>query len=106
VRKPDEKKSFYEITDKGRDYLENPPEEIEGGELERSTEEKQRGYDRMTEDITEKTRPETVPSQSDLFKSIGERLRIGVGTGGERKGRERGRARERKEGKETDEGRE
>ena len=65
-----------------------------------------RNKEDMTEDITEKTRPETVPSQSDLFKSIGERLRIGVGTGGERKGRERGRARERKEGKETDEGRE
>jgi len=38
VQKPDKKKAFYEITEKGRDYLENPPEEIEGRELERSTE--------------------------------------------------------------------
>ena len=58
VQEPDGKKSFYEITDKGRDYLENPPEEIEGEELERtternhreepqrgSTERKHRGYD-------------------------------------------------------------
>jgi len=44
VQKPDKKKSFYEITDKGRDYLENPPEEIEAEELERTTEEKHRGY--------------------------------------------------------------
>jgi len=36
VRKPDEKKPFYEISDKGRDYVENPPEEIEGEELELS----------------------------------------------------------------------
>jgi len=44
VRKLAEKKPFYEITDKGMDYLENPPEEIEAEELERSTEEKHRGY--------------------------------------------------------------
>jgi hypothetical protein len=31
------KKSLCEITDKGRQYLENPPEEIEREELERST---------------------------------------------------------------------
>ena len=49
MRKPDEKKSFYEITDKGRDYLENPPEEIEAEELEKATRKttgrKHRGYD-------------------------------------------------------------
>jgi len=59
-----------------------------------------RNKEDMTEDITEKTRPETVPSQSDLFKSIGERLRIGVGTGGERKGREGERESQRKERRE------
>ena len=36
VRKPDEKKPFYEISDKARDYLENPREEIEGEELKQS----------------------------------------------------------------------
>ena len=38
MRKLAEKKSFYEITEKGRGYLENPPEEVEAEELERSTE--------------------------------------------------------------------
>jgi len=42
VQEPDGKKSFYEITDKDRDYLENPPEEIEGEELERTTQVKHR----------------------------------------------------------------
>jgi DNA-binding PadR family transcriptional regulator len=37
VQKPDRKKSFYEITDKGRQYLANPPEEVESEELERTT---------------------------------------------------------------------
>ena len=43
----------------------------------------------MTKDITGETRPEIVTSQSDLFSSIGERLSIAVGRGGEIKGRER-----------------
>jgi DNA-binding PadR family transcriptional regulator len=49
VQKPDRKKSFYEITDKGRGYLENPPEEVEGEELERTTEKNHRGYDRRND---------------------------------------------------------
>jgi hypothetical protein len=32
----------------------------------------------MTKEITEESRPEIVPSQSDLFRSIGERLSIAV----------------------------
>ena len=44
VWKPDEKKPFYEISDRGRDYLENPREEIEGEELEQSAEAKCRQY--------------------------------------------------------------
>ena len=32
MRKPDEKKPFYEISDKGRDYLANPPGQIEAEE--------------------------------------------------------------------------
>jgi len=44
VRKPDEKKPFYEISDKGRDYLANPPGQIEAGELEQSAEAKRRQY--------------------------------------------------------------
>ena len=38
--KPDEKKPFYEISDKGRAYLENPREEIESEELKQSAEAK------------------------------------------------------------------
>jgi predicted transcriptional regulator len=45
VQKPDKKKTFYEITEKGRQYLANPPEEIETEELERTTEWNHRGYD-------------------------------------------------------------
>ena len=37
---PDRKKSFYEMTDKGRQYLANPPEEVESEELEGTTQEK------------------------------------------------------------------
>jgi len=37
VERPDKKKSFYLINEKGRGYMEDPPEEIEEGELERST---------------------------------------------------------------------
>ena len=44
MRKTDEKKPFYEISDRGRDYLENPPEEIEGEELEQSAGAKCRRY--------------------------------------------------------------
>ena len=57
VQKTDKKKSFYEITDKGRQYLGNPPEEIESEELERTTEEKhvREAQKRTTEDITEDT---------------------------------------------------
>jgi len=40
AEKPDRKKSLYLITDKGRETLENPPEEVEGEELEKTTEEK------------------------------------------------------------------
>ena len=36
VDKPDKKKSFYEITENGQAYMENPPEEVEGEELEQS----------------------------------------------------------------------
>jgi len=50
----------------------------------------------MTEDMTEKTHPETVPSQSDLLRSISERLSIAVGTGGQRKGREGEKGKEKK----------
>lgn len=38
MRKPDEKKPFHEINDKDRDYLENPPEEIEAEEPRVTTE--------------------------------------------------------------------
>jgi predicted transcriptional regulator len=86
VQKPDKKKPFYEITDKGRDYYENPPEEIEGEELERTTEEKHRreAQTRTTEDMTEEVTEEVteaIPSQADLFRSIGERLGVGKGKG-------------------------
>jgi len=39
-----EKKPFYEISDKGRDYLESPREEIEGEEHKQSAEVKRRQY--------------------------------------------------------------
>jgi len=42
VRQPDEKNSFYETTKKEQGYLENPPEEVEGEEQERSPEAKSR----------------------------------------------------------------
>ena len=66
--------------------MKNPPEEIEGRELERSTEEKHREEARkrntgdMTEDITEET-TENIPSQADLFRPIGEKLGVGRGKG-------------------------
>jgi len=40
VQKTDKKKSFYEITGEGRQYVANSREEIESEELERTTEEK------------------------------------------------------------------
>jgi len=38
VRKPDEKKPFYEITEKGRGYLANPPGQVEDEEPKVTTE--------------------------------------------------------------------
>jgi len=54
VQKPDKKKSFYEITDKGREYLENPPEEIEGEELGNTTREYHEG--RLQKKLRERLR--------------------------------------------------
>jgi len=78
VRKPDEKKPFYEITEKGRDYVENPPEEIEGEELELSAGNIARNSAEGTKDI--------VPTQADIFRDIGERLRVGIGRRGKQEG--------------------
>lgn len=61
--------------------MENPPEEVESEELERTTERKhrvepQRGTtEDMTEETTGETHPETVPSQSDLLLVVP--LRVG-----------------------------
>ena len=44
MRKPDEKKPSHEVSDEGRDYLENPREEIEGEEPKVTTESNYRRY--------------------------------------------------------------
>lgn len=94
VQKPDKKKAFYEITDKGRQYLENPPEEAEDKELKESTQGKytRRAHKGTTEDTTEDTTKDTtedtteettgtVPSQSDLLRKEGELLGVGMKKG-------------------------
>ncbi|GAJ02109.1 unnamed protein product, partial [marine sediment metagenome] len=83
VKKPDKKKSFYEITDKGREYLANPPEETEEEKPEGTTGERHgRAAQRIsTEDITEEITEATVPSQADLFRAEGQRLGVGTRKG-------------------------
>jgi len=69
----DKEQNLWAVTDTGRDYLEehNQPTVPQTPS---------RGFITGT---AQKPQPEvTVPSQSDLFKSIGERLRVGVGRGG------------------------
>jgi len=53
VRKPGEKKPFYEITEKGRGYLANPPGQVEAEEPKVTTGD-------ITRDITGET-TETIP---------------------------------------------
>lgn len=74
MRKTDEKKPFYEISDRGRDYLENPREEIEDEELEQSAGNIARNGAEGTKDI--------ILTQADLFRDIGDRLRVGIGRSG------------------------
>ena len=72
AQKPDDKKSLRLITDKGRKYIENPPVLSE------------RPLEPTLEPTTQADLAEevlTVPSQSDLFKSIGERLGVGTKKG-------------------------
>lgn len=89
----------YLINDKGTAYLENPPEYDKTTSAppterkDRSREQKQKIADRlegatdeMTPERTAITHDVAVPSQADLFRGIGERLRIGVGRGGKQEG--------------------
>ena len=78
MRKPDEKKPFYEISDKGRDYLENPREEIEGEEHKQSASNIARNGAEGTKDI--------VLTQANIFNDIGDRLRVGIGKSGKQEG--------------------
>ncbi|MBA7664531.1 hypothetical protein ES703_72592 [subsurface metagenome] len=77
AQKPDEKKSLWLITDKGKKYIENPPVLPAGPSGRPSTEPSAQS---SAEELPEET-VETVPSQSDLFRSIGERLGIGTKKG-------------------------
>jgi len=78
AQKPDKKKNLYLITDEGRQTLENPPDNWL--------------YKPSRETPPQETPPgsppqeTTVPSQSDLFRDIGERLRIGIGRSGKQEG--------------------
>jgi len=59
--------------------VEEPPKEPPKGARKGPREDSRKGT--PSEEPPEED-TETVPSQSDLFKSIGERLRVGVGGGG------------------------
>ena len=65
TQKPDKKQSLYLITDKGREILENPPENW----VSKPLEETPRG--KPPEETLEKPSEEiTVPSQDDLLKEL------------------------------------
>ena len=89
VQKPDKKKKLYIINENGMQFLENPVEgplkEPPKGTRKGPLKEPPKGG--PSEEPPEGT-AETVPSQSDLFRGIGERLSIAVdrgeGKGGER----------------------
>lgn len=78
VEKPDKKKKKYNITEKGKEFIENPPEEtfkeLPKGPL------KAPPKGELPEEPSEEIAL-TVPSQSDLFKGIGERLGVGARKG-------------------------
>jgi len=75
VWQPDEKKPFYEISDKGRDYLENPREEIEGEEQSKAQRQSAGNIARNGAERTE----DIILTQADLSRDIGNRLRVGIG---------------------------
>ncbi len=77
VDKPDKKKALYEITDAGTDYLRNPPEEIKPEEPETTTVDKSSGQEHPAPLEPDKA----VPSKSELFRGIGERLGVGARKG-------------------------
>ncbi len=90
------KKNYtYQITDEGREYLTNPPtvEELEAkvtaadsrlGQQSKTEPGQQSRTGPGQEPVTDG--PPIIPAQSDLFRDIGERLRIGVGRSGKSEG--------------------
>jgi len=102
VEKPDKKKKLYIINENGMQFLENPAEEspkVPPREPPKGTRKeplkeplKESPKDPSLEEAPEGT-AETVLSQSDLFRGIGERLSIAVDRGEGKGGR--GRERER-----------
>lgn len=84
AEKPDKKKALYKITDRGREYLKNPPE---GSKEEQTLRAKAGGGVEQHTLTPATTTPEVVvPSQADLFRDIGERLHIGIGRSGKQEG--------------------
>lgn len=78
AQKPDKKKNLYLITDEGRQTLENPPDNwLYKPPGKAPSHEPPPGSPPLET---------TVPSQSDLFRDIGERLHIGIGRGGKLEG--------------------
>jgi len=80
VEKPDKKKSAYQITQKGRDYLANPPQEPQGkvaksggvnggGKVDEKVDEKELEEEKEDEEPA-------IPSQADIFQSVAEQLSI------------------------------
>ena len=82
AQKPDEKKSLWLITDKGRKYIENPP--VPSVRPLQPTLEPLTPTDRSDHPPEPplpvppgEEQPDTVPSQADLFRAEGERLGFG-----------------------------
>jgi len=83
AQKPDEKKSLWLITDKGKKYIENPPVPSAGPLAGPSARPSAGPSARPSAEET----PDTgVPNQADILQYYGEKLRVGIGRGGKTEG--------------------